>query len=223
MKKYYTIISLIVVFLCIVFTACSGKNNESTSSSSSEPTQTTAPQSSASEESKSAISQEDIPTISVSPSLADVEAAVAKALGSGYLCNSEFTLKDLKDYYGMKLDPERIEELLVRKYLAPESTSADVLILLKAKDGYATSAAEIMARSYSSTREYSQTYNIDIQKIDEARLYVLGDYVIYAIVGASGKDLSGEEAAKLAISEYAKFDAAIKEVFGTVSDNFLKK
>ena len=46
-----------------------------------------------------------------------------------------------------------------------------------------------------------------------------GNYVIYVIAGASYDGEDSEAENKLAVSEYAKIDEAIKSVFGSLPEN----
>lgn len=52
-----------------------------------------------------------------------------------------------------------------------------------------------------------------------ARLYQSGNYIIYVVAGASYDGEDSEAEAKLATSEYAKIDEAVKGVFGTLPKN----
>lgn len=52
-----------------------------------------------------------------------------------------------------------------------------------------------------------------------ARIYQSGDYVLYIIAGASYDGEDSEAENKLAVSEYAKIDEALKSVLGTLPEN----
>ena len=56
-------------------------------------------------------------------------------------------------------------------------------------------------------------------KVMNARIYQSGDYVLYIIAGASYDGEDSEAENKLAVSEYAKIDEALKSVLGTLPEN----
>lgn len=62
-------------------------------------------------------------------------------------------------------------------------------------------------------------YNMDLQKVLQARLFVNGNYVALLILGAGGRlELSDEEQARFAAGEAAKVDAAWSGIFGSAEN-----
>lgn len=66
---------------------------------------------------------------------------------------------------------------------------------------------------------YIRQYPFGTAKVMNGRLYQSGNYVVYVIAGASYDGEDTEAEAKLATSEYAKIDEAVKSVLGTLPKN----
>lgn len=67
--------------------------------------------------------------------------------------------------------------------------------------------------------DYSRMYNMDLQKVLQARLFVNGNYVALLILGAQGDwEASDEVQAKFAAEEAAKVDEVWRGIFGS-ADN----
>ena len=63
-------------------------------------------------------------------------------------------------------------------------------------------------------------YNMDLQKVLQARLFVNGNYVALLILGATGDwQLSDEELARFAAEEAAKVDAVWSGIFGSADNS----
>ena len=63
---------------------------------------------------------------------------------------------------------------------------------------------------------YIRQYPFGTAKVMNACIYQSGDYVLYIIAGASYDGEDSEAENKLAVSEYAKIDEALKSVLGTL-------
>lgn len=154
-------------------------------------------------------------TITATP--AEIEQKIAEAIGSdNYLCDTDIDKDWLQNSYG--LDLSKIDSY-VAKQNAVSSVNLDTLILLKTKNGYADEAAKLLGDSFTQTVSYIRQYPFGTAKVLGARLYQIGDYVIYVIAGASYDGEDAEAEAKLADSEYAKIDEAIRGVFGRLPEN----
>ena len=69
---------------------------------------------------------------------------------------------------------------------------------------------------------YSRMYNMDLQKVLQARLFVNGNYVALLILGAQGDwEASDEDQAKFAADEAAKVDAAWSGIFGSADNTIV--
>ena len=151
----------------------------------------------------------------VSP--ADIEATIAKALGDGYLCTVDVSADEMYTSAISWLELEHIET-----YVAKSSAAfgQDSVVIAKCKDGYADDAINALNEYYAQTISYIRQYPFDVAKVEGARIYKVGDTVMFIIAGASASsDASAEDEAKLAASEYEKIDSALKELFGTLPEN----
>ena len=92
-------------------------------------------------------------------------------------------------------------------------------VILKVKDGYAQDAAALLQTDYEQILSYSRMYNMDLQKVLQARLFISGNYVALLILGATGDwQLSDEELARFAAEEAVKVDEVWRGIFGS-ADN----
>ena len=67
--------------------------------------------------------------------------------------------------------------------------------------------------------DYIRQYPFGTAKVLNARIYQSGNYVMYILAGASYDGEDSEAENKLAVSEYAKIDEAIKNIFGSLPNN----
>ena len=154
-------------------------------------------------------------TVTATP--AEIEQKIADAIGKdNYLCDTEIEKDWLQNSFG--LDLSKIDSY-VAKQNSVSSVNLDTVIVLKTKDGYADKAVEILNTSFAQTVDYIRQYPFGKAKVLNARLYQNGNYVIYVLAGAGYDGEDTEAEAKLATSEYAKIDEAIKSVFGTLPKN----
>lgn len=208
MKKHIAIITAAI--LALTLTTCSNTeskpnnpqnsnsgniNNESTSKTDSKP---------------------DTPP-SAAPSPKDIEAAIAKALGDGYLCTADVP----DDEMGLScigwLDLTKIDEYVVKQ---PTIYAQDTVGVVKCKEGYADEAAKLLNDNFAQSISYIRQYPFDVAKVEGTRIYKIGDIVMYITAGAAADaEMSDEDAAKLAASEYEKIDNAVKELFGSLPEN----
>lgn len=159
----------------------------------------------------------DAKKTNVTATPAEIEQKIADAIGKdNYLCDTDIEKDWLQNSYG--LDLSKIESY-VAKQNSVSSVNEDVVIILKTKDGYAEKAAEVLNEYYAQVVGYIRQYPFGTAKVLNGRLYQSGNYVIYVIAGASYDGDNSEAEAKLAASEYAKIDEAIKGVFGTLPEN----
>ena len=148
---------------------------------------------------------------------AAVEQAIADAIGEGnYLCNIDIDENWFANYYGF--DMTQIEDYTARQNTIA-SVNPDTVIVLKVKDGYADRAVELLNTALAQQVSYIRQYPFCVAKVEGTRIFASGNYVMYILAGASydGEDSDGE--IKLADAEYAKIDAAVKTLFGTLPVN----
>lgn len=152
---------------------------------------------------------EDTKKADVNLTPAEIEKKIADAIGAdNYLCTVDCDPEYLFNYYG--LDRDKVEAV-VAKESTITSVNLDKVIVMKVKDGYADAAVEALNKSYAQTVGYIRQYAFGVQKVLNARIVNEGNYVIFALAGAS---YDGEAELKLAEAEYAKIDAVLSEIFG---------
>lgn len=150
---------------------------------------------------------------------AEIEAAIAKALGDGYLATAEVPEEEIMMTALGRLDMEKVESYIVKQAVVT-SVDLDTVVIVKCKDGYADEAVKAFNDAYAQTISYIRQYPFGVAKVEGARLYKIGDTVIYVIAGASADEsASAEDAAKLSADEYKKIDAAIKDACGVLTEN----
>ena len=148
---------------------------------------------------------------------AEIEQKIAAAIGKGnYLCDTDAQKDYLENTLG--LDLSKIESY-VAKQNSVSSVNPDTVIILKVKDGYADEAVKALNTSYAQMVDYIRQYPFGTAKVLNARIYQSGNYVMYILAGASYDGEDSEAENKLAVSEYAKIDEAVKSVLGTLPKN----
>ena len=154
-------------------------------------------------------------TVTATP--AEIEQKIADAVGKdNYLCDIEIDKDWLQN--GFQLDMSKVESY-VAKQNSIGSVNPDTVIVLKTKDGYASDAVKALNIYYAQVVSYIRQYPFGTAKVMNARIYQSGDYVLYIIAGASYDGEDSEAENKLAVSEYAKIDEALKSVLGTLPEN----
>lgn len=209
MKKHIAIITAAI--LAFTLTACSNnaesKQNDSQSSKSSN----------ANNESTSKTDSKPDNSQSAEPSPKEIETAIAKALGDGYLCTADVPEDGMILSCIGWLDLTKIDEYVVKE---PTIYAQDTVGIVKCKEGYADEAAKILNDRFAQQISYIRQYPFDVAKVEGTRIYKIGDIVMYITAGAApDENASEEDAAKLAVSEYEKVDNAVKELFGSLPEN----
>lgn len=212
MKKYLAI--ALTALMVMSFAGCSNGTSSSSDSSSASSTinsGTTSDKTNDSSDSDSSAEKNVAP--------ADIEAAIAKALGDGYLSTVDAPEDELFSTVVSMIDFSQVDEYVI-KQARVSAVNPDTVVVLKCKSGYADTAVDLINESYAQTLSYSRLYSFSVAKVEGAKLYKFGDTVIFVIGGANAEDgASAEDEAKLAASEYEKIDNAIKELFGTLPEN----
>ncbi len=148
---------------------------------------------------------------------AEIEKKIADAIGADhYLCNTDIEESWLQNSIG--LDLSKIESYVAKQNVI-SSVNPDTVIVLKVRDGYAAEAVNTLNTNFAQMVSYIRQYPFGTAKVLNGRIYQSGNYVIYVIAGASYEGEDTEEEAKLALTEYAKIDEAIKSIFGTLPEN----
>ena len=141
---------------------------------------------------------------------------IKESLGGSYASDTAETEDRISGYYG--LDLSKIESWAAESNSS--SLNMDCALVLKVKDGYAKDAAAALQTSYEQVLSYARMYNMDLQRVLNARLFVSGNYVALLIEGAQGDwQASDEEQAKFAAEEAVKVDDAWKAIFGSAENS----
>lgn len=201
MKKVITVI--LAALMLLSFAACSSNQNNNSNNNASTNTNE---------------SKNDTPA-KTEKSPAEIEEAIAKALGDGYLCTVDVPEEELFSSAIGRLDLTKVKNY-VAKQAAVAAVDLDSVVIAECEDGYADEAVNLLNESFAQTVDYIRQYPFGVAKVEGARLYKVGNTVMLIIAGASAdENTSAEDEAKLAAEEYAKIDEAIKSIFGTVPEN----
>jgi len=215
MKKYLTI--ALAALMVMSLAGCSNTTNSSAANSDSSSASSTVNSDAASDKTDNSSDSDSNAEKNVAP--ADVEAAIAKALGDGYLSTVDAPEDELFSTVVSTIDFSQVDDYVI-KQATVSAVNPDTVVVLKCKSGYADTAVDLINESYAQILSYSRLYSFSVTKVEGARLYKIGDTVIFVIGGANAEDgASAEDEAKLAASEYEKIDNAIKELFGTLPEN----
>ena len=207
MKKSTLILTSLILALTLASCGSQQPDSKDTTNSGSETT--------ASDTTKSDDKKNDNSDSEIAP--ASIEKAIADAVGSdNYLCNVDFDSDWFANYYGF--DMSKVKSY-VAKQNAISSVNPDTVIVLEVEDGYADTAVELLNKSYAQTVSYIRQYPFGVGKVVNARICKEGNYVMYILAGASYTGDDAEKEDELAVAEYAKIDAALKDLFGETPEN----
>lgn len=140
-------------------------------------------------------------------------------LGDSYGCDLAEDEDRMTNYYG--LDLSQIDSWAAESS-KNSALDASTAVVLKVKDGYAQDAAAALQTSYDQVLDYSKMYSMNLPMVQQARLFVSGNYVALLILGQLPDDNTADEA-KLAQDEAAKVDAAWQELLGSASNQIVVK
>ena len=116
-------------------------------------------------------------------------------LGDSFGCDVAEAEDNISGYWG--LDMKQVESWASMSN-SNSAVNSSYAVIAKVKDGYAQDAAALLQASYEQVLSYSRMYNMDLQKVLQARLFVNGNYVALLILGAQGDwEASDEAQAKL--------------------------
>lgn len=142
---------------------------------------------------------------------------IAKALGEGYLCTEVVPAEEANLSCIGWLDGDKIESYVLKK---PTIYCQDMVAVVKCGEGYADEAVQILNNYFAQNISYIRQYPFDVAKVEGTRIFKYDDIVMYITAGAAASgEISAEDEAKLAASEYEKIDSAIKQLFGTSPKN----
>ena len=148
----------------------------------------------------------------------EVLDALKEKLGDSYGCDLAEDEDRMTNYYG--LDMSKIDSWAAE---SSENSALDpsTAVVLKVKDGYAEDAAALLQERYDQVLDYVRMYSMNVAQVEQARLFVNGNYVALLILGQLPDENADE--AKLAQDEAAKVDAAWQDIFGSASNQIVVK
>ena len=149
----------------------------------------------------------------------EVLDALKEKLGDSYGCDLAEDEDRMTNYYG--LDMSKIDSWAAE---SSENSALDpsTAVVLKVKDGYAEDAAALLQERYDQVLDYVRMYSMNVAQVEQARLFVNGNYVALLILGQTPDENTADEA-KLAQDEAAKVDAAWQDIFGSASNQLVVK
>lgn len=155
------------------------------------------------------------------PTPAEIEAAVAAALGEGYLATVDVSEEDLWSCPLGWLEDLSILDTWVAKQAAVPALNMDTVIVAKCKDAADADKVIGVYNDYlAQTVGYTRQYPFGAAKVQGARICKVDDLALFILAGAEADPEADEEAAaKLAAAEYEKIDAALEALFGYVPEN----
>ena len=208
MKKFSA--AVLALVMAFSMAACSSNNGQKGSENTKATTQATT------EATKESSKETNAPAKDATPE--EIEAAIAKKLGDGYLCTVNIPEEELSFGALGYVDLTTIEKYVAKQTTVP-SVNLDNVIVVKCKPGTADKAVEGFNQSLAQTVEYIRQYPFGVAKVEGTRICKVGDTVVFVMAGAAYEGENAEEAAKLAKAEYAKVDEALSSVFGSVPEN----
>ena len=147
----------------------------------------------------------------------EIMDALKEKLGDSFDCDTTETEDRMSGYWGLDMDKVESWAAMSNSNSAINPSAA---VIIKVKDGYAQNAAALLQSGYEQVLSYSRMYNMDLQKVLQARLFISGNYVALLILGAEGNwEASDEEQAKFAAEEAAKVDEAWSGIFGSADNS----
>ena len=147
----------------------------------------------------------------------EIMDTLKEKLGDSFECDTAESEDCMSGYWG--LDMTQVESWASMSN-SNSAVNSSYAVIVKVKDGYAQDAAALLQTGYEQILSYSRMYNMDLQKVLQARLFVNGNYVALLILGAQGDwEASDEVQAKFAAEEAAKADAVWSGIFGSADNS----
>ena len=147
----------------------------------------------------------------------EIMDTLKEKLGDSFDCDTAETEDRMSGYWGFDMD--KLEDWAAMSN-ANSSLNSSTAVIVKVKDGYAQDAAALLQSGYEQMLSYSRMYNMNLQQVLQARLFVNGNYVALLILGQQGDwEASDEEQAKFAADEAAKVDDVWRGIFGSADNS----
>ena len=147
----------------------------------------------------------------------EIMDTLKEKLGDSFECDTAESEDRMSGYWGFDMD--KVEDWAAMGN-SNSAINPSAAVILKVKDGYAQDTAALLQTGYEQILSYSRMYNMDLQKVLQARLFVNGNYAALLILGAQGDwEASDEVQAKFAAEEAAKVDAVWSGIFGSADNS----
>ena len=104
----------------------------------------------------------------------EIMDTLKEKLGDSFGCDVAEAEDNIGGYWG--LDMEQVESWASMSN-SNSAVNSSYAVIVKVKDGYAQDAAALLQSGYEQIFSYSRMYNMDLQKVLQARLFVNGNYV----------------------------------------------
>ena len=149
----------------------------------------------------------------------EIMDTLKEKLGNSFDCDTTETEDRMSGYWGFDMD--KVEDWAAMSN-SNSSLNSSTAVILKVQDGYAQDAAVLLQSGYEQMLSYSRMYNMNLQQVLQARLFVNGNYVALLILGEQGDwETSDEEQAKFAADEATKVDEAWSGIFGSADNSIV--
>lgn len=147
----------------------------------------------------------------------EIMDTLKEKLGDSFECDTAESEDRMSGYWGFDMD--KVEDWAAMGN-SNSAINPSAAVILKVKAGYAQDAAALLQTGYEQILSYSRMYNMDLQKVLQARLFVNGNYAALLILGAQGDwETSDEVQAKFAAEEAAKVDEVWRGIFGSADNS----
>lgn len=111
----------------------------------------------------------------------EVLDSIKKSLGDSFDCDVTEDESRMSGYWGLDMTKVESWDAMSNSNSSLNPSSA---VILKVQEGYAQDAAALLQSGYEQVLSYSRMYNMDLQKVLQARLFVNGNYVALLTLGA---------------------------------------
>ena len=147
----------------------------------------------------------------------EIMDTLKEKLGDSFDCDTAESEDRMSGYWGFDMD--KVEDWAAMGN-SNSAINPSAAVILKVKAGYAQDAAALLQTGYEQILSYSRMYNMDLQKVLQARLFVNGNYAALLILGAQGDwETSDEVQAKFAAEEAAKVEEVWRGIFGSADNS----
>lgn len=144
-----------------------------------------------------------------------VKTAVTNLLGEDYWPNMALMPDMLESMLG--ISPDMYEDYFAE--IPMISTNVDALIVIKAIEGQADTVEDILLEYYDKNVNNTMQYPQNVGKIQAARVERIGNYVIFAQLGADTTAVSEEGDQEVIIAHCQEINELVIEVISNVVEH----